>query len=97
MNNRKDILESAIKHTCGDRRLEYGEPRSNMADIGALWYAYLLAKYGAVASLDITAEDVAWMLNLMKMARTFGGSKKADTYEDAAAYVAIAGECAKAT
>lgn len=34
------------------------------------------------------------MMVLMKMSRTFEGRVKPDTYEDAAAYAAIAGECA---
>ena len=90
--NRKDILENAITHTMGDRLEDYGSPEKNMADIGVLWQTYLFRKYGDGAH-SITAEDVAWMLNLMKMARTFE-TKKPDTYEDAAAYAAIAGECA---
>jgi hypothetical protein len=43
----------------------------------------------------LTAEDVAWLNVLQKMARTFNGSSKPDTYIDAATYSAIAGECAE--
>ena len=92
--NRKDILENAITHTMGQRRDDYGSPYENMTDIGSLWKAYLLSKYpDPHCHFSITAEDVAWMLSLMKMARTCE-TKKPETYEAAAAYAAIAAECA---
>ena len=90
--NRKDILDAALAHTC-EREDSYGDPKQNMADIGSLWTTYMSRKHGAPSRCEITAEDVAWMLNLLKMARSFT-TKKPDTYEDAAAYAAIAGECA---
>ncbi len=93
--HRKDILTNAITHTCGERDKEYGSPKQNLADIAALWKAHLFAKYGVCPPL--TAEDVAWMMVDTKKARTYKGVTKADTYEDAAAYAAIAGECATPT
>ena len=39
-------------------------------------------------------EDVAWMMTMLKAARALGGYHE-DNYVDAAAYAAIAGECAK--
>ena len=94
--DRKELLENAIKHTCGDRDIEYDSPQINLRNIAALWKSYLIGKYGNCAGLvgfDITAEDVAWLNVLQKISRTFPGKNKADTYEDAAAYAAIAGEC----
>jgi len=82
--NRKQILENAIKHTCGDRDAEYGSPADNLTITAKLWSAYL--------RIDLSAEDVAWLNVLQKMSRTFHGNAKPDTYEDAAAYAAIAGE-----
>jgi len=90
--DRKQLLENAIEHTCEDRDEEYGSPRKNLDDIALLWKVYLIGKYGKIG-LDITAEDVAWLNVLQKIARTFPGKTKPDTYEDAAAYAAIAGEC----
>jgi hypothetical protein len=61
-----------------------------------LFTAYLAAKYGELLhGFVLTAEDVAWLNVLQKMARTFNGSSKPDTYIDAATYSAIAGECAE--
>jgi len=98
---RKEILENAIEHTCGDRDVEYGLPKENLESISILWTAYLVSKYRGlvigqtpIGQFDITAEDVAWLNVLQKISRTFSGNVKADTYEDAAAYSAIAGECA---
>lgn len=100
--HRKDILTNAITHTCGERDKEYGSPTKNLQDCAALWGAYLGSKYSdrpiGEAGYEITPEDVAWMNVLQKIARTFSGAvPKADTYEDAAAYCGIAGECADPT
>lgn len=91
--DRRTILENAITHTCGDRDVEYGPPDQNFANIALLWTDYIGAKYGAEFAL--TPEDVAWLNVLQKMARHFHGARKADTYEDAAAFAAIAGEVSK--
>ncbi len=89
--HRKEILEAAIAHTCGERDVEYGSPGKNLSDIAVLWEAYLCSKY---TGIRITAEDVAWLNVLQKIARTYKGGCGIDTYEDAAAYSAIAGEVA---
>lgn len=99
---REIILENAIRHTCGDRNAQYGSPESNFSNTADLWNAYLRSKYGSrcigyenlPGEFCLTAEDVAWLMVLLKMARTVTGAVKTDTYEDAAAYAACAGECA---
>jgi len=97
-HTREDILNNAIKHTCGDRDLEYGPPTENLGNIAVLWDAYLESKYAGqtIGQLTgmITSQDVAHLNVLQKMARTFSGKVKADTYEDMAAYAGIAFECA---
>ena len=95
---RIEYLETAAKLTSGDRDKEYGSPYINLSDCALLWSAYLHGKYGGETvdplQFNLTAEDVAWFNVLQKMARTFSGIPKSDTYIDAAAYSAIAGECA---
>jgi hypothetical protein len=96
---REAILTSAIRHTCGERNVQYGSPFVNLSDCAALWTAYLQGKFKG-STLDpnmfiLSAEDVAHLNTLQKIARTFNGNYIPDTYEDAAAYSAIAGECAK--
>ena len=96
---RLEYLAEAARLTSGDRDREYGTPYNNLSDCALLWTAYLHGKYGGLIidphQFNLTAEDVAWFNNLQKTARTFSGSTKPDTYIDAAAYAAIAGECAK--
>lgn len=96
---RIEILKQAKKLTGEDRNKEYGEPWENLTNIATLIGAYLYAKYGGKVldpmQLEITAEDIAWFNVLQKMARTFIGRQKMDTYVDAAAYAAIAGEVAQ--
>lgn len=96
---RVQYLKTAQNLTRGDRDLEYGKPYNNLTACGVLFEAYLCAKFGGAIidplNFKLTAEDVAWLNVLQKMARTFAGNVKPDTYIDAAAYAAIAGECAE--
>lgn len=90
--NRLEILAEASALTGESRNKEYGEPRDNLEDCALLWRSYLLAKYSDTSLVHFSAEDVAWLNVLQKIARTFRGVPKPDTYIDAAAYAAIAGE-----
>lgn len=100
---RRVLLEQALAATCGERNVSYGSPNKNLADCAALWTAYLAGKYHGLqpgylpehtyGRFELTSEDVAWLNVLQKIARTFHGIGAADTYIDAAAYAAIAGEC----
>lgn len=98
MPSRKQLLETAIQLTTSDRNKEYGDPWENLTNIAGLWQAYMFAKYGGKVidpiQFELSAEDVAWLNVLQKIARTFTGAPKQDTYANAAAYSAIAGECA---
>lgn len=104
-STREEYLLAARDLTCGSRDIEYGPPMQNLSDCAALFTAYLegktrgriIAATGGelmVGQYELTAEDVAWLNVLQKVARTFSGQPKEDTYIDAAAYAAIAGECA---
>ena len=88
---RQETLEKALELTCGDRNKAYGPPFMNLSACAMLWTAYLSAKH--VDDISLTAEDVAWMMTLLKMTRAFHGEMHGDNYIDAAAYSAIAGEC----
>lgn len=61
-----------------------------MDNIAILWMAYLQVKTGQLVPIE--AEDVAWMMSLLKTARSVNAYHE-DNYVDAAAYAAIAGEC----
>jgi hypothetical protein len=90
-SERARLLGLAKQLTCGDRNGTYGPPYNNMSDCASLWETYMNAKNGYV--IRVTAEDVAWMLVLLKMTRSFQPGYHPDNYVDASAYAAIAGEC----
>jgi hypothetical protein len=90
---RVQTLETAINLTGGDRNKAYGPPFNNLSDCASLWNAYINTKYKTTDELKLDAEDVAWMMVLLKMTRSFQPGYHADNYTDATAYAAIAGEC----
>jgi hypothetical protein len=91
------LLKRGIELTSGDRNKTYGPPWDNLTACAMLWQAYLVAKHGGKTvdsvQFEINAEDVAHMMQLVKMTRTFHGPYHADNYLDNAVYGAIAGEC----
>ena len=84
-NTTKKYLETVIKLTSGPRAHDYGDKIINHNNIAKLWSAYL--------DISISPHDVAVCMTLLKIARTKLGTCASDTYVDAAAYMAIAGEC----
>ena len=86
----KQVLETALNLIGGDRAADYGSMWENHENIARLWNGYLYNKEG-----DLTAEDVANMMELMKIARRKLGTLKKDNYIDGAGYAAVAFECAK--
>lgn len=101
MPHRVKILDQAAIITGTDRNKSYGNPVTNLGDCAELWAAYLSGKYAGktagfentIGEFRLSAEDVAWMNVLQKIARTYKAYTP-DNYIDASAYAAIAGECA---
>lgn len=91
---RKYILEEAARIVYGDRNEQYGEPEDSFRAIAEFWETYVREICVSMgADVCIEPADVAMMMVLLKVARTFGGTK-ADTYIDIAGYAACAGEIA---
>jgi hypothetical protein len=90
MTHRETLLEEAARLTSGDRNASYGAPHTNLTHMAGMASAYLSGKYGL--SVDLNAEDMAWIMVMAKISRTVA-TLKDDNYVDAAAYSAIAGEC----
>ena len=86
----KQVLETALDLIGGDRAADYGSMWENHENIARLWNGYLYNKEG-----DLTAEDVANLMELMKIARRKSGTLKKDNYIDGAGYAAVAFECAQ--
>ena len=84
---RSEILKRADEIINGERQDRYGNAEDNFDLIGDLWSAYL--------GKDIIATDVAHMMTLFKIARAKTGVGDADSYIDAAGYMAIGGEIAE--
>ena len=81
-----NILEEAQGIIYGDREQTYGKPDANLKRIALLWDTYLHGKYGW--AVDLSAEDVCWMMVLLKMARQMNADKR-DNLVDAAGYIAL--------
>ena len=85
---RANVLRRAEALTCGPRNEAYGGPVGNMADTAALWSAFL--------GVPVTGQQVAVCMALVKIARLRTSPDHMDSHDDAAAYIAIAYECADA-
>ena len=83
---RESILNSAIECVCGERERDYGSPEDNFGRIAIYWSAHL--------GMEITAEDVAVMMALLKIARIGTGVAADDSWIDLAGYAACGGEIA---
>lgn len=83
MNKRTEILETAAALINGDRQDAYGAPKENFKRIADGWSVILQA--------DVSAEQVALCMAWLKIARLVHGPHE-DSYIDAAAYMALAGE-----
>mgnify|MGYP000401586339 FL=1 len=68
----------------GDREQDYGTPESNFATIASFWSDYL--------DMNISAQQVADMMILMKISRIKNGGGTGDSYVDIAGYAACGNE-----
>lgn len=81
---REETLDTAKKCVMGDREQDYGTPESNFATIASFWSDYL--------DMDISAQQVADMMILMKISRIKNGGGTGDSYVDIAGYAACGNE-----
>ena len=81
------VLEKALQLISGDRADTHGSMWKNHENIAHLWNGYLHDKR------HLNAEDVANMMELLKIARRKLGSFNEDDYTDGAGYAAVALEC----
>ena len=91
MKNKKQesICEEAFRIQGGDRQQDYGNPATNLLEIGASWEWYL--KTSCNADVSISARDVAHMMVLMKIARNIHKPKR-DNWVDIAGYAQCGGK-----
>lgn len=82
-----DILQGAAKHM-QDRSATYDKPEGERS-MGAA-----VAAFSAVTGHKLTEEQGWLFMALLKAVRSQQGAYRADSYEDGAAYFALAGEAA---
>ena len=85
----REVLETALDLVTGDRASAHGSIQENQENIARLWNGYVYNKD------ELTASDVANMMELMKVARRKTGAFNMDDYVDGAGYAAVAYECAE--
>lgn len=84
--NRTEILNEASRLIEGERDETYGTPLTNHKRIALLWQVVL--------GTEISPAEVAICMALVKVARLVETPNHQDSFIDAAAYMAIAGEMA---
>ena len=88
--NTTEILQKTEKLVNDSRAKTHGDKIKNHENIARLWSSYLQNK--TQLNIILTPEDIAQLMTLLKIARTKLGKRTSDTYIDASAYMAIAGE-----
>ena len=75
------LLSQATATVMGARQDSYGTPEANLGRTAALWSAYL--------GIDVSAQDCALMMALVKVSRLRNGYQR-DSYVDLIGYTALA-------
>lgn len=83
---RDEILKTASDLVNGDRARDYGPAKKNHEDIAAGW--------SVILGVPVNAHQVARCMAWLKLARLSKTDTHIDSYVDAAAYIALAGEIA---
>lgn len=78
---RVDLCNAVKQIICVDRQNQYGSPEDSHELIAKFWSAYL--------GKEIFPEDVANMMELMKIARRKGQKFNPDNYIDGAGYAIL--------
>ena len=81
-----EFIETAAKLVGGDRNRQHGSIEGVHQKIADLWGAYL--------GVEVSAQDVAAMMVLLKIGRTRNGKANPDDWVDAAGYAGIGGQLA---
>ena len=69
----------------GQRQQQYGNPEDSFQGIATLWNFWLDGRI----TKHLTAQDVAMMMSMMKLAREKNGAGKTDNIADACGYLGL--------
>ena len=81
---RGQVLDTAKEYVTKDRAADHGNMENNFSTIGKYWSVHL--------GVDVSATDVAVMMNLLKVARIKSNPSHPDNWVDACGYMACGGE-----
>ncbi len=83
---RGKVLDTAKEYVTKDRAADHGNMEDNFTTIGKYWSVHL--------GVEVSATDVAVMMNLLKVARIKSNPSHPDNWIDACGYMACGGEIA---
>ena len=83
---RGKVLDTAKEYVTKDRAADHGNMEDNFTTIGKYWSVHL--------GVEVSATDVAVMMNLLKAARIKSNPTHPDNWVDACGYMACGGEIA---
>lgn len=90
---KENLLEEAARIIYGDREQAYGNPRFNLDTIAQFWSTYLDRKFPEnvkqCGAHNLTAEDVAQFMILLKTSRLIHNPTHHDSLVDQAGYAAL--------
>ena len=96
MDSSPTILEAAAAIVDADREKTYGHPAKNLETIADLWTAWLRARnFSRPDGEPLNFEDVACMMNLLKVARLANDPTHRDSQIDACGYMRLLERCQK--
>jgi len=82
--DKEGVLDIAKRLTSGPRQKNYGHPRDNFQRTADLWTTYIAHR--REPNSELTPEDVAWMMVLLKIGRDLHAPTK-ENLVDSAGYV----------
>lgn len=83
------IAARAAELVGGERDKTHGDTKVNFRNIASMWNTYIGIR--AHHPSDLTPEDVAVMMTLLKIARMQTGKFNPDDYVDGCGYLSLAG------
>jgi len=84
--NRAEVLDTAKGYVTKDRASDHGDMENNFATIADYWSVHL--------DINVSVEDVAVMMALLKIARIKSNPIHEDNWVDGCGYLACGGELA---
>ncbi len=87
---KEEVLRVASELVMGDRHDDYGDATECCGSIAEVWTWWLTGRL--TPGCELTAHDIAIMMDLLKTSRIKTGGFKEDSYVDKCGYAALAAE-----